>query len=59
MLGKKNQSRDMKKNIRALALSHLADRAFMTADEIATIVIDFKEMQYKPLGKVKETTLAC
>lgn len=30
----------------------------MTADETATIVIDFEEMQYKP-PKVKETTLAC
>lgn len=53
-----NESRDMKKNIRALALSQFADRAFMTADETATIVIDFEEMQYKSLGKVKETTLA-
>lgn len=31
----------------------------MTADETATIVIDFEEMQYKSLGKVKETILAC
>lgn len=56
---KANRSGDMRKNIRALALSQFADRAFMTADETATIVIDFEEMQYKSLVKVKETTLAC
>lgn len=38
-----NQSRDKE----ALARSQFADRAFMTADETATIVIDFEEMRYK------------
>lgn len=59
MLGKQIKAGTWRRISVPLALSQFADKAFMTADETATIVIDFEEMQYKPLGKVKETTLAC